>query len=596
MLPGRLQLAQTLLRPKPHHLHLSNFSFSTPPLTLLKPDWRAQVKHAQLVNQIAAIVTQRNRSHWASLLKPFNLNSSNFTPHLFLQIFHKTQSYPAASLTFFNYANKNLGFNPDLKTLCKLAGVLCASTLSTQSKPILDSLVQAYPATLIVSSLIKGIDFDTRSSLLSSLLECYSNSRLLTEALEVYHKSKDYGGLVSVHSCNSLLGGFLEKNEIKLLWCFYCLMIRDGVSGNLFTWSLIAQALSKDGKFERINKILDMGIYSPAMYNLIIKGYSKRGDFKSALLNVDEMHNKGFHPSFSTFSFILDGACEYHEVQVINDVITSMVGKGCLPNLLLNEYDSIIQKFSHLEKTFAAELFYRRAKTEMVDLKVTTYCSMLRSLSNARRVKDAIEFYDYMVAKNIDIIDNDKYLFPFLSALCEENPSEDVNRLLKGLIEKGLTLPLTHCLDKISKYINSQCENRWWKEAEELLNVTLDKGILPKSFCFTLLVKHYCFSRRINSAISLHAKVEGLGGNFDVSTYVILLNGLFREKEIDEAIRIFDYMRAHNVLSCESFSIIIRGLCLEKNFRKAMSVHDEMLKMGLKPDRKKYKQLISGFK
>lgn len=468
--------------------------------------------------------------------------------------------------------------------------ILCGSGLSKQSKPILDSLVQGYPATQIVSSLVKGIDFDACSSLLSSLLECYCNKRLYMEAIEVYQKGKEYGYLVPVQSCNALLSLLLEKNEVKMFWCFHGLIIRDGVSGNLFTWSLIAQALGKDGKFEMIIKILDMGIHSPVMYNLMIEGYSKRGDFKAAFLNLNEMRNEGFNPSFSTFSFILDGACEYHDVKVIDEVINSMVGKGYLPKLVPAEYDSVIQKLAHLGKTFAAELFYRRAMEEKIDLQGTTYGSILRAFSKAGRVKDAIELYDFMVAKKFEISDN-KYFYSFLNVLCEENPSVDISRLLKDLIERGLS----PSVDQMSKYISSQCERHRWKEAEELLNVILNKGILPNSFCFSSLVKHYCHSKRISSAISLHTKMEVLDGAFDITAYTVLLNGLFGEKKIEDAIRIFDYMRMHNVLSSDSFSIIIRGLCHEENFRKAMSLHDEMLKLGLKPDRKKYKHLISGF-
>nr|GLL45701.1 pentatricopeptide repeat-containing protein At4g21170 [Ipomoea trifida] len=583
---------QMLLRRKSHHLHINTFPFSASPPTL-KPDWREKIKHAQFVNQISTILTQRNPAHWPSLLKPFHLNS-NLTAPLFLQILRHTQPHPPISLTFFNYAKKNLGFKPDLKTQCRLAVILSRSGLPNQSKTILDSLVQAYPATQIVSSLVKGTDFDkidTFSSLFSSLLECYCNKGLYMQGLEVYRRGKECGYLVPVHICNALLSILLEKNEVKMFWCFLGLIIRDGVSGNLLTWSLIAQALGKDGKFEMIIKILDMGMHSPVMYNLVIEGYSKRGDFKAAFYNLNEMCNEGFNPSFSTFSFILDGACEYRDVKVIDEVVNSMVGKGYLPELVIEEYDSVIQKFAHLGRTFAAELFYRRVMEEKIELQGTTYGSILRAFSKAGRVMDAIKLYDFIVTKKFEINDN-KYFYSFLNVLCEENPSEDISRLLKDLIERGLS----PSVDQMSKYISSQCEKRRWKEAEELLNVIINNGILPNAICFSSLVKHYCLSKRISSAISLHTKMEVLDGAFDITTYTVLLNGLFREKRIEDAIRIFDYMRTHNVLSSDSFSIIIRGLCLENNFRKAMSLHDEMLKLGLKPDRKKYKHLISGFK
>lgn len=55
-------------------------------------------------------------------------------------------------------------------------------------------------------------------------------------------------------------------------------------------------------------------------------------------------------------------------------------------------------------------------------------------------------------------------------------------------------------------------------------------------------------------------------------------------------------MRTHNLLNGESFSAMISGLCHENDLKKAMKLHDEMLNLGLKPNLKNYKRLISSSK
>ena len=82
----------------------------------------------------------------------------------------------------------------------------------------------------------------------------------------------------------------------------------------------------------------------------------------------------------------------------------------------------------------------------------------------------------------------------------------------------------------------------------------------------------------------------------DVTTYNVILNGLIVVRRMEEAVRVFEYMRRHQKLSSATFTVMIQGLCRVNELRKAMKLHDEMLKVGLKPDEKTYKRLISVFK
>lgn len=470
--------------------------------------------------------------------------------------------------------------------------ILLGSGLSRPAKPILDTLIQTYPPAQIVGFLIQSLkagEIHIQSSVLSSVLECYCNKGLFLEALQVYQIVREYGYFVSVNCCNTLLNLLLSKNDLRLGWCYYGSIIRNGVQENVVTWSLIAQMLCKDGKFEKIVAILDKGVCSPLIYNILIDCYSERGKFDAAFGYLNDMYSERIDPTFSTFSSILDGACKYQNAQVIESVMSSMVEKGHLPKVVTPDYDSVIQKFSGIGKAYAAELFFREAYEKSIKLQDKTYGSMLRAFSKEGKAEDAIWMYNIIVERKIFI--NGKCYSAFMSVLCNEIPSVEVSSLLKDLIGRGFVPPVS----QVSKFIVSQCEKHQWKEAEELLNVIFQKGLQFESFCCCSLVRHYCFSRRIDSAISLHTELERLGVALDVETYGLLLDRLFKSRRHEEALKIFDYMRTHDMLSSGSFSIMIRGLCQEEEFRKAMRLHDDMLKLGFKPDKKAYKRLISGF-
>ena len=168
---------------------------------------------------------------------------------------------------------------------------------------------------------------------------------------------------------------------------------------------------------------------------------------------------------------------------------------------------------------------------------------------------------------------NDKSYQAFLNVLCMEDQLEEGCELLKDVIRKGCNT----CSMELSEFVASQCSKGRWKEAEELVDVIFDKGLLLDSSCCCLLVRHYCSYRQIDSAITLHIKMERLNVSLDIATYNVLLTRLFRTRRIEEAVRVFDHMRGKNLVSSESFTIVIRGPFLVKELRKAMKFHDEML-------------------
>lgn len=218
-----------------------------------------------------------------------------------------------------------------------------------------------------------------------------------------------------------------------------------------------------------------------------------------------------------------------------------------------------------------------------------TYGCMLRALSNDGRIKDATEIYG--IVRERKMVLKGSCYYAFVNGLCKQTPSEETHELLKDVIGIGYHPSVA----ELSEHIKAQCEQYRWKEAEELLYLILDKGLVPDPFCCCSLVKYYCSRRQIDSAIVLHDKMKMLGGNFDIPSYNILLNELFKQSRIEEALEVFDYMRIRKIFSTESFAIMIRELCYVKELRKAMKLHDEMLKLGLKPNGRTYKRLISGF-
>lgn len=573
-----------MLRHKAHH-QISK-AFSTAPTASIS--WRTQIKQNQLASQISSILLQRD--DWVQLLQSLNL-SPKLTHSLFLQILNRTQRNPQICFGFFNWAKSNLGFEADLKSHCHIIQILLRSGLSGSVKPLLDYLVQTYPASTLVDSITRACGGkDSQSNTLSFVIESYSRKGMFREGLEVYEKIRFQGCSPSVSAYNALLEVMLREDKIRLAWCFYGAIIRNGFLPNRFTWSLIAQTFFNSNKLERIARIEESGIYSPVIYNLLIAGYSKSGNLGAAFDCLKKMSDRKFVPSFSTHVSILDGACKHENSEAVEKIMNIMVEKELLSESPLPEYDSLLLKLCDFRKTYAAEMFFTKACDENNGLKDTTYGHMLEALSEEGKVDKAIWIHRLISEKGIEV--NDSSYNAFANVLIKEDQHEESCELLMDIMRRGFS----PCASQLSAFIAILCRKGNWSEAEEILNLILEKEKLPDSFCCRSLVEHYCFTGQIDKAMTLHDKMEKLDVSLDVEAYNVLLNGLMFERRMEEALRVFGYMRKHKKLSSGSFTIMIGGLSGMSELRKAMKIHDEMLKMDLKPDRATYKRLISAFK
>ncbi|XP_021719493.1 pentatricopeptide repeat-containing protein At4g21170-like [Chenopodium quinoa] len=551
--------------------------------------WRIQAQERQLISQISSILLQRH--NWQSLLKTLYL-SPKLTPPIFLQILHKTQENPQISLNFFNWAKSNLvGFQPDLKIHCKIFQILIGSGQTHPIKPILDSFIGVNPPTQVVRSMIQACKgTNLRPLAFSSIIECYAQKGFYFDGLKVYREIISYGYLPKTSCVNVVLDVLDHASEYKLAYCLYGSMIRNGIVPNASTWTVIARILCKNGKFENVVRLLDSGVCNSAVFDLVIDGYSRIGNFEAAIDQVNEMCERNFEPGFCTYGSILDGACKFWNSNVIDTVMCAMRERALLPKYLSSKYDDVIRKFCEVGKSYAAEFLFNKARDEGVGLENATFECMLRAFCKGGRVDELIGLYQ-IISKEKVVMYKSCYE-ELVESLCKGTPSEKVNQLLIHLIVKGFSPSVSG----ISKFMMKLGGEENWKDIEALLNIMLQADILPDSVCCRLLVKHYCSSGQIESALLLHNKLDKSEILWDVTTYNILLRKLLTEDRVDEAFKIFECMRSNNVVNRASFLVMISGLSQVKDMRKAMQVHDDMLKMGLKPSSKTYKSLISVFR
>ncbi|XP_072955781.1 pentatricopeptide repeat-containing protein At4g21170 [Typha angustifolia] len=555
--------------------------------------WRQSLKQRSLASQISSLILQRK--DWIPLLRSNSSLLSTPTSSLLFRILSRTQSHPETSLQFFHWITTDFRFQPDLRSLSKVIQILVDADrvdLLDSARRLLLPVIKSdpSPAPLLDSMLrVSASCKDSRSRLLSFLLASYCQLGCVANALDTFNKIRVSGCVPTTASCNSLLDALCSSKRSKTAWCVYAAAVRMGCSPDSSAWDGLARLLCEEGKLEKAKRLLNLRNCGTLSYELVINCYCRKGEFGSAFSVLKRMDDVNLPPDLRTFTAILDAGCKFGDVRVIKLMLREMIVRGLLLTTPFLDYGWIVERLCEVDRSYAAEMFFKRANSEKFLYESSLFMSMLSALSKVGRVEEAVRFYTSMMQEGVAV--NLSCCDVFVSGICNGEPSEEVDQVLKDLIKRGF---IPNASD-LSKYVAVHCNKGLWKEASNLLDLALDKGILLDVLCCCYLVDYYCANGLTDTAIGLHGRIRKLGGCLNATSYNMLLRALFSERRIEEAIKFFDYMREKNVLDSESYVIMIRSLCHEKELRKAMDLHDEMLKLRFKPDDATYKRLISGF-
>ncbi|KAH0459646.1 hypothetical protein IEQ34_012460 [Dendrobium chrysotoxum] len=552
--------------------------------------WRRSVAHRTFACILSSLLLHHNNP--LSLLRSkSSLLPRPFPSSLLRRILSLTRSNPNISLRFFLFASSHLSLFPNLLDLATIFSILAAAGHLFPASHLFCPALRSYPAPTVLDALVRSSSCCKifQSKVLSFVLELYSNLPSWN-AMETFNRMRKFGLVPSSQSFNALLNMLCSNGECRTAWLVCAAALRIGVEMDHGSWPVMVRLLCLEDKVQRGEMLLNLGFPCRlSSYDLVVDCYASRRDFKAAIQVLNGMEERGLKLRLSTLCSVLEESCRFGNVRIAGFFMKEMIVRDLLPMVPSVDFDWIIISFCELGKTYAAMLIFQKALSRNFDLESTSYACLLGALAQKRREKEALKVFDIMSQNGI-VVDPGT-LDVFVSSICSAEPMEEVDAVIMNLMKNDF-LPKA---SDLSIYVAENCRRGRWKESTELLHLALDKCVLMTGSCCCLLMNHFCRNGFLDLGIGLHEKLKGLGGFLDVDSYNVLLEALVVDGRTMEAVGVFDCMRTKNVLSSFSFVIMISALCHEKELRKAMNLHDEMLKLGLKPDIATYKRLITGF-
>ncbi|XP_019462095.1 PREDICTED: pentatricopeptide repeat-containing protein At5g39710 [Lupinus angustifolius] len=293
---------------------------------------------------------------------------------------------------------------------------------------------------------------------------------------------------------------------------------------------------------------------SSAVFDLVVKSYSKINLIDKAFNIVNLAKEHGFMPSVLSYNVILDAILRFRgSLKDAECVFRDMVRNGVSPNVYT--YNVMIRGFvvgGELERGFSV---MREMEGNGCLPNVVTYNTLIDACCKAKRVGDAFE-------------------------------------LLRAMARKGVRANLI----SYNAVLNGLCREGRMSETLEVLEEMNDRGLAPDEVTYNTLVNGYCKAGNFHQALVLHAEMARKGLSPDVVTYTTLINSMCKAKNLSRAMEFLDQMCARGLRPNErTFTTIIDGFCQQGLLNEAYKVLSEMIVSGFSPSIITYNALIHGY-
>ncbi|WZZ11195.1 hypothetical protein YC2023_097116 [Brassica napus] len=134
------------------------------------------------------------------------------------------------------------------------------------------------------------------------------------------------------------------------------------------------------------------------------------------------------------------------------------------------------------------------------------------------------------------------------------------------------------------------------KEAEELYNEMITRGIDPDTITYNSLIDGLCIENRLDEANQMvDVVMVSKGCDPDIVTFNILINGYCKAKLVDEGMRVFREISLRGLVAdTVTYNTLVQGFCEAGKLDVAKELFQEMVSQGARPDIVTYRILLDG--
>ncbi|GJN02508.1 hypothetical protein PR202_ga19867 [Eleusine coracana subsp. coracana] len=431
------------------------------------------------------------------------------------------------------------------------------------------------------------------------LIDSFCKAGLIEQAQSWFDEMSSVGCSPNVVTYTALLHAYLKAKQLHEANVIFHRMVDVGCHPNTITYSALIDGLCKAGEIQKACEIYAR-----------LKGTCNdaESDFYFECENTDTMM-----PNVVTYGALIDGLCKAHKVTDAHELLDAMLSTGCEPNHII--YDALIDGFCKVGKIDnAQEVFLRMSKCGYLP-SVHTYTSLIDAMFKDRRLDLAMKVLSQMLKGSCT--PNVVTYTAMIAGLCRIGESEKALKLLSMMERKGCipnVVTYTALIDGLGKTGKVDISLKLFKEMST-------RGCAPNYVTYRVLINNCCAAGLLDKAHSLLSEmkqtywpkylqgyrfvVQGYNKKFIASlglleemeshgtaaiapVYGMLIDNFSKAGRVEKALELHKEMMevssSLNLTSKETYTSLIRALCLASQIDKAFELYSEMTRNGIVPE------------
>ncbi|KAL9662169.1 hypothetical protein QQ045_026999 [Rhodiola kirilowii] len=372
------------------------------------------------------------------------------------------------------------------------------------------------------------------SVIYTSIITWLCSENKLSEAERLFRMMQESDVLPNLFTYTSLMDGYCKATEIRKALDLYSEMIQAGLQPNVVTFGVLVDALSKLGDVRAAQScfacMAKFGVVpNLIVYNCLIDGYCKAGDLPEAMEMWSEMQRFEVLPDVYTYSILIHGLCRVGRVQEAHILFDKMHMSGIRANSVT--FNTLIDGFCKqglMEKALALS---SKMTERGIQPNVVTFSALIDGYCKIGNMCAAMGLFSEMIIKGIipDVVTYST----LIDGHFKMGNMDVALRLHKEMLEAGIN----HNVFTLCSLIGGLCKDGKIDDAVKLfLEIVGDDNEvsdnLSNHILYTKMIQGLCNSGRMFVASKFFSDMRRRDLRPDAITYVILVRGHFRVKDL----------------------------------------------------------------
>ncbi|CAL5325040.1 unnamed protein product [Camellia sinensis] len=356
-------------------------------------------------------------------------------------------------------------------------------------------------------------------------------------------------------------------------------------------------------------------------FNPLILEDCDQGNFRSALVKVEEMVLWGQELSLNAFSILVKALCassysigtivsllekmpkltDQLDQETLNLLVQALSEKGFTHNARII-FDGMIQRHSKIKmETHTALITGLLRKRNLTGLLNCWEVARLDKWSP--KLKDCKALWGFLCQKGLpkevlELFESMLVAFPHtrlhtchdvLEKLCSTGFTSTAHALVEELQKQGFVL------DHIaySHLIKGFCKEKMISKAFIVLDFMLAKNLVPCLDTTILSIHQLCLASKFEKAVALKEIALRKHSSNSISVHCALMKGFCKLGMVGEAVDILQNMILRGLLpGNETCNVLIQGYCQTNNLREVKELLSIMIRNNLKVSISSYRNLV----